>query len=145
MPINIFFNNYQIKIKQEKIKNVFNNKSLNEAEFNNVTNKCKLPKYLNGALFRKVLKFVKNKKEKEAFQNYNSDDNTSVEEDENISSNIQRSSKKLNNINKRDTTQKQIPLKLIQLEKKLKELKQFNLENCETSIDSVVSFEDFIE
>ncbi|ORX84734.1 hypothetical protein BCR32DRAFT_266093 [Anaeromyces robustus] len=140
---NISNEEYFNQIKK-KVKSIFNNKSLNETEFNNVTNKCNLPKYLNGALFRKVLKYAKNKREMEIIDSYDTDDNSTVVGDENISSNIkhQLSSKKLNS---KKNTKKKIPLKLIQLENKLKELKQFNLENCTIPNDSVVCFEDFIE
>ena len=113
-------------------------------EFNNVTNKCNLPKYLNGALFRKVLKIAEKKKSMEI--NDDIDDNSSndtIVNNENIPSNIQRqSSKKLKS---RGSVKKTVPLKLIQLENKLKELKQFNLENCTIPSDSVVCYEDFIE
>jgi hypothetical protein len=129
---------------QKKVKSVFNNKPLNELEFNNVTNKCNLPKYLNGALFRKVLKIAEKKKSMEI--NDDIDDNSSndtIVNNENIPSNIQRqSSKKLKS---RGSVKKTVPLKLIQLENKLKELKQFNLENCTIPSDSVVCYEDFIE
>jgi hypothetical protein len=143
-----YFN--QIK---KKVKNVFNSKSLNETEFNNVTNKCNLPKYLNGALFRKVLKFSLNQREEESLpQDYDSDDSATVVGDENFTPNIQypikkssfkRSNSKNSTIS--TTTKKQVPLKLIQLENKLKELKQFNLENCDIPENSTVCFEDFIK
>lgn len=139
---NISNEEYLNQIKK-KVKSVFNNKALNETEFNNVTNKCNLPKYLNGALFRKVLKYAKNKNGKETnINNYDSDDNSTIVGDDDANQNIQRSSSKLSSKN---SAKKQIPLKLIQLENKLKELKQFNLENCIIPSDSVVSFEDFIE
>jgi len=74
------------------------------------------------------------------------DDSNSLEtvfNNENITPNIQRhASKKLNS---RGSVKKKVPLKLIQLENKLKELKQFNLENCAIPDDSVVHYEDFIE
>jgi len=140
---NISNEEYFNQIKK-KVKNIFNNKSLNETEFNNVTNKCNLPKYLNGALFRKVLKYAKNKKEIEIIDSYDTDDNSTVIGDENFSSNIQhQSSSKI--LNSKKSIKKKVPLKLIQLENKLKELKQFNLENCTIASDSVVCFEDFIE
>lgn len=47
-----------------KTKLIFNGKPLNELEFNNITNKCNIPKYLNGALFRKVLRYSENKAKK---------------------------------------------------------------------------------
>jgi len=122
----------------KKIKIVFNNKPLNESDFNNVTSKCNLPKYLNGAFFRKVLKYTESRKNKEAIE---APDDSSVN-NENISSNIQNS---FNKINKKGSDKKIVPLKLIQLENKLKELKQFNLENFTLPNDSVVYYEDFIE
>jgi len=125
---------------QKKVKNVFNNKSLNEVEFNNVTNKCNLPKYLNGALFRKVLKYAEIKNEKESIDD--SDDNTTIVNDETDSSNSLQPIKK---INAKGSIKKKVPLKLVQLENKLKELKQFNLENCAIPNDSVVCYEDFME
>jgi len=137
---NISNEEYFDQIKK-KVKNVFNNKSLNEIEFYNVTNKCCLPKYLNGALFRKVLRYSKNKNKKEIL-NYDSDDNSTLVDDENISPNIQKTSSRLKS---KGSVKKQVPLKLVKLENKLKELKQFNLENCTIPNDSVVSFEDFIE
>jgi len=122
----------------KKVKLVFNNKPLNESEFNNVTSKCCLPKYLNGALFRKVLKCAENKKNRETLAS----SNDTLVNDENTSSNIQHSPTKLN---KKGSVKKKVPLKLIQLENKLKELKQFNLENFILPDDSTVCYEDFIE
>jgi len=122
----------------KKVKIVFNNKPLNESDFNNVTSKCNLPKYLNGALFRKVLKYTENRKNKEALET----SNDSIVNNENVSSNIQNSSVK---ISKKSSVKKKVPLKLIQLENKLKELKQFNLENFALPNDSVVYYEDFVE
>jgi len=142
-PFNISNEEYFAQI-QKKVKNVFNNKPLNELGFNSVTNKCNIPKYLNGALFRKVLKYAEKKKNENAMDIV--DDSNSLEtvfNNENITPNIQRhASKKLNS---RGSVKKKVPLKLIQLENKLKELKQFNLENCAIPDDSVVHYEDFIE
>ncbi|ORX54737.1 hypothetical protein BCR36DRAFT_10818 [Piromyces finnis] len=140
---NVSNEEYFIQI-QKKIKNVFNNKPLNELEFNNVTNKCNLPKYLNGALFRKVLKFTEKKKENKVINDINESNNDETEvNNENISPNIQHhSSKKLN---PKGSIKKTVPIKLIQLENKLKELKQFNLENCIIPNDSVVCYDDFME